>query len=277
MHKEFFNTKNQKTGLYMINCGYEDCIDHFIANPHIRKYYLIHYVTKGSGYYEVKNQKYFVKEGDIFIIYPYELISYYSPDPANTWSFCWIGFSGADAPQYAALAGMTDYTRTVKNQDFYISVKQCLDYIIEMEQKRTVISQFRLTSTIMTCLFAISDKNHPRVERSTEYVDRAIRYIEYNYMNGITTKDVAAHLSLDRTYFYRIFKEWQGTSPEQYIVEYRVKKAKELLCFSQYSISEIATFVGVRDVYYFSKMFKRIAHITPTKYRNEKKEKNEQS
>lgn len=276
MRKEFFNTKNQKTGLYMINCGYEDCIDHFIAYPQIRKYYLIHYVTKGSGYYEVKNQKYFVKEGDIFIIYPYELISYYSPDPLNTWSFCWIGFSGEDAPQYAALAGMTDYTRTVKNQDFYISVKQCLDYIIEMEQKRSMISQFRLTATIMTCLFAISDKKHPRTERSAEYVDRAVRYVEYNYMNGITTKDVATHLSLDRTHFYRIFKECQGVSPEQYIVEYRVKKAKELLRFTQYSISEIATYVGVRDVYYFSKMFKRIARITPTKYRNEQKKNKEQ-
>ena len=75
-------------------------------------------MTKGSGFYEVKNQRCFVKEGDIFIIYPYELISYYSPDPAKTWSFCWIGFSGDDAPHYAALAGLTDYTRTV-NQEFF--------------------------------------------------------------------------------------------------------------------------------------------------------------
>ena len=75
----------------------------------------------------------------------------------------------------------------------------------------------------------------------------------------------------DLEFFYRIFKERQGISPEQYIVEYRVKRAKELLCFSQYSINEIATFVGVKDVYYFSRLFKRIAKISPTKYRNEKR------
>ena len=94
MRKEFFNKKNITFDFFMINCGYEDCCPNFICSPHIRKYYLIHFVVKGTGYYEVNGKKHKISEGEIFIIYPGEIVTYYSTDIAATWSFCWVGFSG---------------------------------------------------------------------------------------------------------------------------------------------------------------------------------------
>lgn len=265
--KEFYNTQNPNLGLYMVNCGYEDCADHFIAYPQFRKYYLIHYVTKGSGYYEVNNRCFFIKQGDIFIIHPNELVSYYSPDPKNTWSFCWIGFMGEDALSYLKYANMLEYTRSLKNQDFYALVLKSIDYFEKARVTATPLSQCRLSSLVLRCLDAITNVR-TNVDRLTDYAGKAISYIEYNYMNGITTKDVAAHLSIDRTHLYRIFKKKLGVSPEEYIIATRMSKAKELLKQSSYSISEIATFVGMRNPSCFTRAFQKTTGISPTHFRS---------
>lgn len=264
MRKEFFNSKNINLDLYMINCGYEDCCIDFESVPHTRKYYLIHYVTKGSGYYEVNGETYFIKSGDIFLIYPNQLVSYYSPDRNDPWSFCWLGFSGEKAQEYLALTGINGYVKHLNNQKFYSNIMSCLDYI---EENKNHISQLKLNSYIMNSLFSLSETTSPKNIKATEYVEKAIRYIEYNYMNQITPKDVTEHLSIDRTYFFRIFKKYTGSSPERYIMNYRIKKSSELLKNSNYSISEIATFVGFKDVHYFSRLFKKMMNITPSEYK----------
>ena len=264
MRKEFFNTKKHKLDLYMINCGYEDCCTNFVCAPHIRKYYLIHYVTKGSGYYEANGQKHFVSQGDIFVIYPDELITYYSPDVNNTWSFCWIGFSGKIAAEYLNTAGISGYTKSIKNREFYSIISNCLNYI---EENKNSISQLKLNSYILDSLYALSKSEASHKLSPVEQVDKAVRYIEYNYMNAITAKDVTAYLSLERTYFYRIFKKYTGSSPEQYIIRYRIQKATELIKFGKYSITEIAEFVGIKDVYYFSRVFKKVMGMSPSEYK----------
>ncbi|MBR2339506.1 MAG: AraC family transcriptional regulator [Clostridia bacterium] len=264
MRKEFFNTKKHKTDLYMVNCGYEDCCPNFVCAPHMRKYYLIHYVTKGNGYYEVNGEKYSVGEGEIFVIYPNELITYYSPDINNTWSFCWIGFSGNGADEYFRLTGIDGYTKKIENLEFYSVISNCLNYIGENTGS---ISQLKLNAYTLNALDALKKIKSDKRVSAVEQADRAVRYIEYNYMNAITAKDVSTYLNIERSHFYRLFKKYTGSSPEQYIINYRIKRACELINCGRYSVSEIARFVGICDIYYFSRLFKKITGKSPSEYR----------
>ena len=264
MRKEYYNTENQMLDLYMINCGYEDCIDNFVSFSSIRNYYLIHYITKGSGYYETNGQKTHIAAGDIFLISPGQLVRYTSPDPKDTWSFCWIGFSGNKAKEYLNLTGITaDIERSV-NILFYRNIMECLAYI---EDNKNNISQLKLNTYVLNCLLALTKNTVSKPVRAETHAERALSYIEYNYGNEITIKDVYTYLNLDRTYFYRIFKKHTGMAPEQYIMHYRIRKSLELLQYSKHSISEIASSVGINNVYYFSRLFRKIMNISPTEYR----------
>lgn len=264
MRKEFFNIGDQNLDIYMITCGYEDCVDHFVSAPHIRDYYLIHYVTKGSGYFETENHTFPVAAGDAFTMHPGQIATYYSPDEKDTWSFCWVGFSGSRAKEYMELTGNTGYIKSAADPQFFKSVMHCLEYAEENER---CISQLRLNACVLDCLFALTGGLAQKPVGTKEHAEKAIRYIEYNYMNGITPRDVYTFLNLDRTYFFRIFKKHTGISPEQYIMQYRIRRSLELLQYSTYSISEIASFVGISDVCYFSRLFRKIMNMTPTEYR----------
>lgn len=274
MRKEFYNISNKDLDLYMVNCGYEDCIDHFISHPYIRDYYLIHFVTKGSGYFETQNRKFYISTGDAFILYPGELGIYYSPDTRYTWSFCWIGFSGSKAKEYLASTGLSECVKRSVNQQFSSHILNCLNYI---EGNRHSPSQIKLNICILNCLDVLMQDSKNKSLQAEDHVERALSYIEYNYTQHITTKDVCAYLNLDRTYFYRIFKKKYNISPEQYIMQYRIQKSLNLLQNTNYSISEIAYYVGVNDLYYFSRLFRKMMNMSPTEYRKSRKDASESS
>lgn len=269
MRKEFFNKTKGLHEIYVVNCGYEDCCLYFNCAAHKRQYYLLHYVTKGEGYYEANGNKFKVSAGDMFFIKPNEIVAYYSPEAEKTWSFCWIGFGGKEAEVYAAECGLMNdkYIYSLHTNTFYSIIANCLEYLENLHGEP---SQLRLNSYLLQVLSVIEKKcqHTPIKTTASDLVERAIRYIEYNYMNKISTSQIAEYLSIDRSHFYRIFKKATGSAPEQYVMCYRVQKAKDFLKNSNYSITEIASFVGVPDIYYFSKMFKKIIGTSPTKYRN---------
>ena len=74
-------------------------------------------------------------------------------------------------------------------------------------------------------------------------------------------------MTLSPVYFSGMFKREVGQNFSEYVTDYRIKKAKDLLKRSNLSILEISDAVGFKDPKYFSKIFKKAAGITPAEYR----------
>lgn len=98
-------------------------------------------------------------------------------------------------------------------------------------------------------------------------VNKGIEYINKNYNQPISISEISDTLDMDRRRFSDIFQEVTGLSPIKYLTEYRLKEAKRLLKFSNYTISEIADMIGYNDCFYFSKNFKKNVGICPRRYR----------
>ena len=251
----------------MVNCGYEDCCKDFKCPPHRREYYLIHYIVKGEGYFTVGNERFDLSEGDIFIIRPGELVSYYSPDAMKTWSFCWVGFNGSAAEEYLSESGIGErHVLTLCSRVFTQTVRNCLSYT----SSGADLSPFRLTGCVLDVLGLIrTNCAEKRVKnRASVFVDKAIQYIEFNYMNGIKTRDVVEYLAIDRSYLYRLFMKYTRVSPEQYLIRYRIRKAAELIREKRFTVTEVSRYVGIDDVYHFSKQFKKVTGMSPSEYGN---------
>ena len=84
---------------------------------------------------------------------------------------------------------------------------------------------------------------------------------------NLTKADVVRDSLLDRTYLYRVFKEINGITIQQYITSLRLKRACHFLISSSLSFSEIAYYCGYSSEQYFSMAFKKHMGIAPSAYR----------
>jgi AraC family transcriptional regulator len=96
-----------------------------------------------------------------------------------------------------------------------------------------------------------------------EKLVRAVEYIQDQLDTDLTVSGIAQAVYMTPYYFTRLFKESTGQSPYQYVVEARVRKAKDLLTTGKFTISEVAHHVGFADQSHLTRHFKRVFGLPP--------------
>lgn len=103
--------------------------------------------------------------------------------------------------------------------------------------------------------------------QSEGVVEKAKRFIHENYHRDVNREDVAASVYLTPDYLAKAFKNETGLTIKEYLNEYRIKAAKQMLIESAASISHIAMETGFDNISYFSTVFKKLTGETPNAYR----------
>jgi AraC family transcriptional regulator len=96
-----------------------------------------------------------------------------------------------------------------------------------------------------------------------EKLVRAVEYIQDQLNADLTVSAIAQTVEMSPDHFTKLFKESTGRSPYQYVVEARVRKAKELLTTGKLTISEAAHHVGFVDQSHLTRHFKRVFGLPP--------------
>ena len=99
-------------------------------------------------------------------------------------------------------------------------------------------------------------------------IESAIQYIQLNYHEPLTLKNLADLVYLSPSYFSKLFKEETGQTFVEYLSWIRVQKSKDMLRMSSLPIDVIANNTGFNNSGYFATTFKRIVGKTPTQYRD---------
>ena len=106
---------------------------------------------------------------------------------------------------------------------------------------------------------------------SDYYIKEAINYIEQNFQNNISIEDIATVCGINRSYLGKIFRNSIGRSPQEFLMNYRMVKATELLKLTSLSIADISSAVGYENQLHFSRAFKNIYGVSPREWRNQNK------
>lgn len=115
----------------------------------------------------------------------------------------------------------------------------------------------------------ISRIYHKEEENIHELVEKAKSYIRERLSESLSVTDIAKMLYLTPTYFSRLFKKVTGEGCNEYIVRSRIEKAKNLLESTNVKTGKIALSVGYQDTNYFSLAFKKYTGVSPTRYRED--------
>ncbi len=258
------------TDLDMYQCGTELCEPGHYFGPAVRDHYLIHYIHSGRGRFCIGDSVFNLQKGQGFLIFP-DIVTYYEADAEDPWHYSWVGFHGLKAESYLQQAGLTLHQPvfTCDNEDF---VSNCFTHMIEtraLQEGR----EMRLLGYL--CVFLsqlIEQHGKARVylqtgTRKEIYVQKAIEYIEMNYSRKMSISDLSRHIGLDRSYLGSIFKEQLDTSPQDYLINFRMNKACELMKNDILAIGDISRSVGYDDQLLFSKIFKKHLGMSPSEYR----------
>lgn len=102
--------------------------------------------------------------------------------------------------------------------------------------------------------------------RRQERIHTMLSFIHEHYAEEIHLKDIAATAHISVGECCRCFQSMVRTSPNQYLLEYRISKSKEFLTGTDLSVTETAYAVGFNDSSYFIQYFKKCIGITPKEY-----------
>lgn len=105
-----------------------------------------------------------------------------------------------------------------------------------------------------------------RLNRSEAAVDQLVQCLNRNYTKKLTSGEISERFEMNFDYLNRVFSAMTGSSIFSYINMLRINNAKQLIASTDLAFSEIAYLVGIRDRYYFSRLFKKLTGMSPTEY-----------
>jgi len=267
---EYGNWSDYKNhDLIVYHYGYEKCkAKHFWTG--VRDHYLIHYIISGKGTFIYNDKTYHLEQGQGFLICP-NILSYYQADKDQPWEYCWIGFKGRKAKHY-----LSQLNLSVEQPIFNCQPNNSILFIVKkmIESKHITKGKDWVLTGLAYHFLAEIIQNEKYFNQAQDtknyseiYVKKAVDFIEKNYSRKITVEDIADHVGINRKYLSSLFKELMHTSPQSFLINYRMNKACILLAQNLLSISHVAHSVGYDDPLLFSKMFKKYKGMAPSQYR----------
>lgn len=268
-------TDSKFSDLYLCFCGYEKCEPLHSYGIAVRPNYIIHYILEGKGMFQAGGRTYELEAGQGFLIEP-EVPTFYQADAADPWTYVWVGFDGESAGEYLRDIGLTGNRLTFRcsHSD---ELKEAVRTMLK-NNKYTSYNQFLLESQLYL-FFAILasdiDVALPAKEnRESLYVGKAVEFIQNNYPYKIHVSDIADYVCINRSYLYTLFKKTLNVSPQEYLADFRLTRAKELLAVTDMTVEGVGMSCGYQDPLVFSKAFKQKVGQTPSAFRRDSKRRN---
>lgn len=104
------------------------------------------------------------------------------------------------------------------------------------------------------------------VKKHYDYVDFVKEYVAVNYRNEVLFSDLAKVAHVSRSHLSALFKKEVGRTFPEYLVQFRISKAKEIMKVNNIRLNEVANMAGFKDYAHFSKTLKRLTGISPEQY-----------
>lgn len=151
----------------------------------------------------------------------------------------------------------------------YDTAYQLSDYFIQSSERLT--SADRLTDLLGKVSYTFAEKvAQSKTPISTdERMQKAIRYIQQNVNQHLTVGDVADYVGFSKSYFSAYFKKTFGFSVSAFILRCKLEEGRELLQYTDKSISTISEFLCFSSQSHFHTAFKKQFGITPSEYRKQ--------
>lgn len=258
--------RNDEDTIQLINFGRQDCSDLHSWGPGMRPCYILHYVIRGSGNLIYGNRLYHITTGESFLTAPYTEIRYY-PDPDDPWEYTWVDFTGREAGSYLQKLGLTP-SRPVYP---VIAPERILPVYERLKGLDIYHNNKREAGGILLLLIGIYADSLPvdaedDQRQEDKRLETAVMLIHSHYHHpDFNIETLCGMMFINRVTLYRLFRKHLDTSPNSYLVEYRIMQACRMLKMGM-SVKHTSISCGFSDQFYFSRIFRQHTGEAPSRY-----------
>ena len=190
----------------------------------------------------------------------------------DLWSLQWCHFYSPTLPavyeKYKERGG-----RPVFHPEDVTRFTALLSELYELASASDYIRDMRINEKLGTLLTLLMEQSwHPEsmiVSRKRLELSSVKAYLDEHYIEKITLDDLAEMFFINKFYLSKIYKETYGITINNYLISKRITRAKQLLRFTDMTVDEVGTAVGMGDANYFSRMFRKIEGSSPREYRKQ--------
>lgn len=226
-----------------------------VLRPDGIPHYQLLYTVAGSGRCRISNSDVQVGAGDILFLPPYHKHEYHPL--GNVWETQYITFGGSGFHDFFNHKATVCRLGTPSFGEWYARLQT-----LKTDNRYTELSVtlYQMLVSLHRMLSAVPQG------KAHDNITAALKMINTN--PDVSPTDIAEALHISTAHFCRIFKEYMGMRPTEYINMLKLQKAKDLLCDTRLSVAEVAAAVGFHDHSYFTKLFHRAFGTAPSAYRS---------
>lgn len=265
--------------LYEGDCSvYKDCYIHWHEEMEII------YVEDGKTHVSINDKNIYGNQGDLIFIEKGAVHYIQNIDTDNVLKFRTLVFninmlflSEENYCQKHFIAPLMNcnimFSNIISpNDKNYKKILSAYLSLIEAYKKKEEFYEIHIISLMYNLFYEMLVGDHVLQREQTSrknqrVIKRCLAYVDQNYQNHITVKEVSTMVNFSESYFMHAFSEYTGKSLITYINEVRLDKAKNMLSSTDKSISDISFDCGFQSTSYFIKLFKKQNGLTPVQYR----------
>lgn len=216
------------------------------------------YTVGGCGTAFLDGRTYELKKGMMLYLPPNTAHEYHCD--TGIWETIYITFGGS------GLVAFWDFEPSVWAEFKSFDFESRYDVLYSYKHRPEAVKE--LSVALYSMLLELKDSVEgisPSAREKKHIMTRAMH--ELAESDEPSLERIASRIGISEAHFCRMFKEYTGFRPFEYMNLLKLQKAKELLKNTEMSISEISQSVGYESHSYFSMLFKRYMGVTPTEYR----------
>ncbi len=252
---------------YCTEAGVFYAQQHFSTARTDKESYLLFYTLRGAGLIEQNGNRVVLGAGQALLLNCRTPQSYCTAPGQSCWHHYWVHLDGAGVAAMESILlpdkKLTPVQLTgAKMQELFETVLGQMECGTVDSMVQTGLALHGMLALCVQSVLSLTEATSTR-----QMILQAAETLRKNYQKELSLADLLTDAHMSKSYFLRLFRRYMGTTPYNYLVNFRITQAKELLVLTDHRVTEIAQEVGFGDASNFSTRFAKATGQSPLQYR----------
>ena len=252
---------------YCTEAGVFYAQQHFSTARTDKESYILFYTLRGAGLIEQDGNHVILSTGQALLLNCRTPQSYCTAPGQSCWHHYWVHLDGVGVAAMEPL--LFPGKKLTPVQITGAKMQELFETILGQMERGNVDSMVQTGLALhgMLALCAQTILAEAETTSARQVILQAAETLRKNYQKELSLADLLADAHMSKSYFLRLFRRYMGTTPYNYLVNFRITQAQELLVLTDHSVTEIAQQVGFGDASNFSTRFAKATGQSPLQYR----------